>query len=284
MGRQGSALLRCSGMDKSFAGVPALRDVDMSVAPGEVRALIGQNGAGKSTLIKVLTGVYRRDAGQVEFAGNPVDFTSTQDAQRDGLATIYQEVNLVPYRSVAENICIGRARRRFGLIDWKAVNAEARERLAALDVHVDVTRPLFEYPIATQQMTAIARALSFDARLVIMDEPTSSLAEHEVAILLDVIRRLRDEGVAIVFVSHRLDELYAVCDTITVLRDGRTVADSPISELSRYDLVSTMLGRELTESERRGTARRRAPSDGGRPDRAGGPRPAPRRRCSTARR
>jgi monosaccharide-transporting ATPase len=246
------SLLRCSGMDKSFAGVPALRDVHMSVAPGEVRALIGQNGAGKSTLIKVLTGVYRRDAGQVEFAGNPVDFTSTQDAQRNGLATIYQEVNLVPYRSVAENICIGRTRRRFGLIDWKAVNAEARERLAALDVHVDVTRPLLEYPIATQQMTAIARALSFDAKLVIMDEPTSSLAEREVATLLDVIRRLRDEGVAIVFVSHRLDELYAVCDTITVLRDGRTVADSPISELSRYDLVSTMLGRELTESERRG--------------------------------
>ena len=119
-------------------------------------------------------------------------------------------------------------------------------------MHVDVTRPLLEYPIATQQMTAIARALSFDAKLVIMDEPTSSLAEREVAILLDVIRRLRDEGVAIVFVSHRLDELYAVCDTITVLRDGRTVADSPISELSRYDLVSTMLGRELTESERRG--------------------------------
>jgi monosaccharide-transporting ATPase len=245
-------LLRCSGMDKSFAGVSALHDVHMSVAPGEVRALIGQNGAGKSTLIKVLTGVYRRDAGQVEFAGNPVDFTSTQDAQRHGLATIYQEVNLVPYRSVAENVCIGRARRRFGLIDWKAVNAEARERLAALDVHVDVTRPLVEYPIATQQMTAIARALSFDAKLVIMDEPTSSLAEHEVSVLLDVIRRLRDEGVAIVFVSHRLDELYAVCDTITVLRDGRTVADSPISELSRYDLVSTMLGRELTESERRG--------------------------------
>ena len=245
-------LLRCSGMDKSFAGVSALHDGHMSVAPGEVRALIGQNGAGKSTLIKVLTGVYRRDAGQVEFAGTPVDFTSTQDAQRHGLATIYQEVNLIPYRSVAENVCIGRARRRFGLIDWKAVNAEARERLAALDGHVDVTRPLVEYPIATQQMTAIARALSFDAKLVIMDEPTSSLAEHEVTILLDVIRRLRDEGVAIVFVSHRLDELYAVCDTITVLRDGRTVADSPISELSRYDLVSTMLGRELTESERRG--------------------------------
>ena len=245
-------LLRMRGMTKSFAGVPALIDVDMSVHPGEVRALIGQNGAGKSTLIKLLTGVYRRDGGEIEFDGHTVDFASTQDAQRAGVATIYQEVNLIPYRSVAENVCIGRAPRRFGLLDWKAINAEARQRLRELDVEVDVTRPLFEFPIATQQMTAIARALSFDARLVIMDEPTSSLADHEVSILLDVIRRLRDSGVAIVFVSHRLDELYAVCDTITVLRDGRVVADAPIAELSRYDLVSTMLGRELTESERRG--------------------------------
>jgi galactofuranose transport system ATP-binding protein len=245
-------LLSMRGIDKSFAGVPALTQVDLAVTPGEVRALIGQNGAGKSTLIKVLTGVYRRDAGEISFGGRPVDFTSTQEAQRAGVATIYQEVNLVPYRSVAENVCIGHAPRRLGLLDWKAINAEARERLAALDVHVDVTRPLFEYPIATQQMTAIARALSFDARLVIMDEPTSSLAEHEVGILLDVIRRLRDAGVAVVFVSHRLDELYAVCDTITVLRDGRTVADAAISDLSKYELVSTMLGRALTESERRG--------------------------------
>jgi galactofuranose transport system ATP-binding protein len=245
-------LLQMRGMTKSFAGVPALIDVDMNVHPGEVRALIGQNGAGKSTLIKLLTGVYRRDSGEVEFDGHTVDFASTQDAQRAGVATIYQEVNLIPYRSVAENVCIGRAPRRFGLLDWKAINAEARQRLRELDVEVDVTRPLFEFPIATQQMTAIARALSFDARLVIMDEPTSSLADHEVGILLDVIRRLRDNGVAIVFVSHRLDELYAVCDTITVLRDGRFVADAAVAELSRYDLVSTMLGRELTESERRG--------------------------------
>jgi ribose transport system ATP-binding protein len=245
-------LLQMRGIDKSFAGVPALTGVDLTVAPGEVRALIGQNGAGKSTLIKVLTGVHRRDAGEIEVAGRPVDFASTHEAQRAGVATIYQEVNLVPYRSVAENVCIGRAPRRFGLLDWRAINADARERLAALDVHVDVTRPLHEFPIATQQMTAIARALSFDARMVIMDEPTSSLAEHEVGVLLEVIRRLRDAGVAVVFISHRLDELYEVCDTITVLRDGRCVADAPLSELSKYDLVSTMLGRALTESERRG--------------------------------
>ncbi|WP_219415589.1 sugar ABC transporter ATP-binding protein [Pseudonocardia nigra] len=247
-----TALLQMCGIDKSFAGAPALSQVDLTVAPGEVRALIGQNGAGKSTLIKVLTGVHRRDGGRIEFAGREVDFTSTQDAQRSGVATIYQEVNLIPYRSVAENVCVGRAPRRFGLLDWKAINADARTRLAALDVHVDVTRPLYEYPIATQQMTAIARALAFDARLVVMDEPTSSLAEREVGILLDVIRRLRDAGVAVVFVSHRLDELYAVCDTITVLRDGQVVADTTIADLPKYELVSTMLGRELTESERRG--------------------------------
>jgi monosaccharide-transporting ATPase len=246
------ALLRMRGIDKAFAGVPALVGADLSVEPGEVRALIGQNGAGKSTLIKVLTGVHHRDAGEIELGGRQVDFGSPQDAQRSGVATIFQEVNLIPYRSVAENVCIGRAPRRFGLIDWPAVHAEARERLAALDVQVDVTRPLYEFPIATQQMTAIARALSFDARLVVMDEPTSSLAEHEVSVLLDVVRRLRADGVAVLFVSHRLDELYAVADTITVLRDGRVVADAPISELSRYDLVATMLGRALTESERRG--------------------------------
>jgi galactofuranose transport system ATP-binding protein len=245
-------LLEMRGISKAFAGVPALVDADLVVEPGEVRALIGQNGAGKSTLIKVLTGVHHRDAGEIEFAGRAVDFASPQEAQRAGVATIYQEVNLIPYRSVAENVCIGRAPRRFGLIDWRAVNAEAMQRLAALDVHVDVTRPLYEFPIATQQMTAIARALSFDARLVVMDEPTSSLAEHEVAILLDVVRRLRADGVAVLFVSHRLEELYAVADTITVLRDGRVVADAPIRELSRYELVSRMLGRALTESERRG--------------------------------
>jgi monosaccharide-transporting ATPase len=246
------ALLTMTAIDKSFAGVPALTDVNFSVAPGEVRALIGQNGAGKSTLIKVLTGVYRRDSGRVTFCGKEVDFTSTQEAQNAGVATIYQEVNLIPFRSVAENICIGRAPRRRGLIDWKGMATEANRRLEALDIHVDVTRPLYEYPIATQQMTAIARALSFEAQLVIMDEPTSSLAEHEVQILLDVIRRLKSAGVAVVFVSHRLDELYTVCDTITVLRDGAVVADADIGSLSKYDLVATMLGRQLTDAEARG--------------------------------
>ncbi len=237
-------------IDKSFSGVPALVDAHLEVGHHEVRALIGENGAGKSTMIKVLTGVYRRDSGDITFAGTPVSFTSPSQAQRGGIATIFQEVNLVPHRSVAENIALGQEPKRFGLLNWSAMNARARELLSRLEIDIDVTRPLRDYPIATQQMTAIARALSFDARLVIMDEPTSSLAEQEVQTLFTVIRRLQQGGVSIIFVSHRLDELYAVCNKITVMRDGRTVLDASMSEVSRYQLVSTMLGRDLTTPER----------------------------------
>jgi monosaccharide-transporting ATPase len=243
-------LLVMSHIDKAFLGVPALVDATLEVGHREVRALIGQNGAGKSTMIKVLTGVYRRDRGEITLGGQQVRFTSPSQAQRGGIATIFQEVNLVPHRSVAENIALGQEPRRFGLLDWSAMNQRARELLSRLEITIDVTRPLRDYPIATQQMTAIARALSFDAQLVIMDEPTSSLADQEVQTLFGVIRRLQDDGVSIVFVSHRLDELYAVCDKITVMRDGRTVLDASMNDVSRYELVSTMLGRELTVSER----------------------------------
>ena len=243
-------LLAMRHIDKSFSGVPALVDASLEVGHGEVRALIGENGAGKSTMIKVFTGVYRRDGGEITFDGGSTSFASPSQAQRGGIATIFQEVNLVPHRSVAENIALGQEPKRYGLLDWSAMNARARELLSRLEITVDVTRPLRDYPIATQQMTAIARALSFDAKLVIMDEPTSSLAEQEVQTLFRVIRRLQEDGVSIIFVSHRLDELYAVCDKITVMRDGRTVLDAVISEVSRYELVSTMLGRELTTSER----------------------------------
>jgi len=243
-------LLSMQQITKSFNGVPALTEAHLDVGPAEVRALIGQNGAGKSTMIKVLNGVYRKDSGAVSFRGSEVSFSSPSAAQRGGIATIFQEVNLVPHRSVAENIALGQEPRRRGLLDWGAMNERARDLLTRLAVTIDVTRPLSDYSIATQQMTAIARALSFDAQLVIMDEPTSSLAEDEVKTLFEVIRRLKSDGVSILFVSHRLDELYAVCDAVTVMRDGRTVLDAPMSEVSRYELVSTMLGRELTASER----------------------------------
>src|SRR3954462_7470896 len=246
------------GINKQFLGSPGLRDAHFEVARGEVHALIGQNGAGKSTLIKVLTGVYTRDSGRIEFDGREVAFPSPHAAQLAGLSTIYQEVNLVPFRSVAENIFLNREPKRFGLIDWPRVNREAAAILHRLDLDVDVTRPLNDYAIATQQMTALARALSTEAKLVIMDEPTSALAEQEGQTLFRVIRRLKGDGVSVVFVSHRLDELYAVSDRVTIMRDGRTIEERPMAEISRFELVSKMLGRELAEE----LSHRRADDDG----------------------
>jgi monosaccharide-transporting ATPase len=256
-------LLSMQGINKQFLGVPALREARLEVARGEVHALIGQNGAGKSTLIKVLTGVYTKDSGRIEFDGSEVAFSSPHAAQLAGLSTIYQEVNLVPFRSVAENVFLNREPKRFGFIDWGRMNREAATILRRLDIDVDVTRPMYDYSIATQQMTALARALSTAAKLVIMDEPTSALAEQEVQTLFRVIRRLKSEGISVVFVSHRLDELYAVCDRVTVMRDGRTIEESPMAEISRYELVSKMLGRELAAE----LAQRRADEGGPADDR-----------------
>jgi ribose transport system ATP-binding protein len=238
------------GIDKRFAGVPALAGASLEVGRGEVHALIGQNGAGKSTLIKILTGYYSRDAGEIDFDGQPVAFGSPQEAQASGISTIYQEINLVPYRSVTENICLGRERRRFGLLDWRAMHAEAEALLARFNVHVDVRRPVMSYPTAIQQMVAIARAIGFSAKLVIMDEPTSSLDEQEVAVLFDVIRQLKTAGVSVIFVTHKLDELYAVCDRVTIMRDGRTVRVTPMAKVSKLELVTAMLGRELEDPDR----------------------------------
>jgi ribose transport system ATP-binding protein len=240
-----ASLLVMRDIDKRFQGVKALSAASLDVAPGEIMALVGQNGAGKSTLIKVLTGAYRRDGGSIALAGEPIDFGSPQEAQRGGISTIYQEINLVPFRSVAENICLGRERRRYGFLDWKGMNAEATELLRRFDVEIDVRRPLMEFSTAIQQMVAIARAVSFKSRLVVMDEPTSSLDEREVGVLFDVMRRLRSEGVAVIFITHRLDELYQVCDRVTVMRDGRTIMTRPMAEVDKLHLVSAMLGRDV---------------------------------------
>ena len=239
-------LLEMQGIDKAFGGVAALRQSRLCVGRGEVHALIGQNGAGKSTLIKILTGAYARDAGTIVFDGREVDFKVPIAAQRAGLSTIYQELNLVPQRSVAENIFLGREPTRFGLIDWRHIEAESARILAGFGMSVDVGRPLSLCNTATQQMTAIARAVSMRAKLVIMDEPTSSLDETEVNTLFGVIRKLRADGASVVFVSHRLDELYEVCDRITVMRDGRTVAEREMQGFPKLELVATMLGKELT--------------------------------------
>jgi ribose transport system ATP-binding protein len=244
-----SPLLSMRGIGKRFAGIRALEAASLEVGRGEVHALIGQNGAGKSTLIKILTGYHRRDAGEIRFDDRSVDFASPEAAQAAGISTIYQEINLVPYRSVAENICLGREKRRFGLLDWRAMNAEAERLLARFSIRLDVRQPLLRLNTATQQMVAIARAIGFDAKLVIMDEPTSSLHDQEVEVLFDTIRQLKADGVSVIFVSHKLDELYAICDRVTVMRDGRTVKAAPLRDLSKLDLVTTMLGRAAEQGE-----------------------------------
>ena len=234
-------------IDKRFSGVPALAGASLEVAPGEVHALVGQNGAGKSTLIKILTGAYRKDGGEIRFEDRPIEFTSPQAAQRGGISTIYQEINLIPYRSVAENVFLGREPRRLGFLDWERMNAAATRLLHRFQIDVDVRRPLLDFNTAIQQMVAIARAVSFEARLVIMDEPTSSLDEREAEVLFDVIRELKRDGVSVVLVSHRLDELYAVCDRVTVMRDGRTVLVAEMAAISKLQLVAAMLGRDLAQ-------------------------------------
>lgn len=245
------ALVSMREIEKSFSGVPALSGASLEIEPGEVMALIGQNGAGKSTLIKILTGAYRRDGGAIALDGNPVDFASPGSAQEAGIATIYQEINLVAQRSVTENIFLGRELTRFGLTDRRAMAREAERLLAGFGLAVDVSQPLGRYNAATRQMVAIARALSMRARLVIMDESTSSLDEREVETLFATIRKLIEEGVAVLFVSHRMDELYAVCDRVTIMRDGQTVGVHRMSEITKIDLVTAMLGRTLAEAEKR---------------------------------
>ncbi|PSJ64797.1 sugar ABC transporter ATP-binding protein [Kumtagia ephedrae] len=240
-------LLSMKAIDKSFSGVRVLNAASLEVEPGEVMALVGQNGAGKSTMIKILTGAYSRDAGSVTFQGREVHFSSTADSQSAGIATIYQEINLAPNRTVAENIFLAREpRTAFGLVDRRKMRAEARAVLKRFNLDIDVERPLENFGAATRQMVAIARGVTQNAKLVIMDEATSSLDEREVAVLFETVRTLKRDGVATIFISHRLDELYAICDRVTVMRDGRTVAVSAMKDIKKLELVRTMLGKELT--------------------------------------
>lgn len=238
---------------KEFPGVLALDEVSFEVAPGEVRALVGENGAGKSTLIKILTGVYSPDEGQIIYAGEEVRFQSPNESQAAGISTIYQEVNLIPLLTVAQNVFLGREpRNRLGLIDVSRMNREAREVLKRYGIEADVTAPLNSLALGLQQMVAIARAVSVDARVVIMDEPTSSLEAKEVETLFEVIRQLREDGIGVIYVSHRMDELYEICDSVTVLRDGKLVHTGPLEGLSKLDLISMMLGRDLEEVSQEG--------------------------------
>jgi monosaccharide-transporting ATPase len=238
-----------TGIDKSFPGVHALDKVDFSLARGEIHALVGENGAGKSTLIKVLTGVDRPDQGVINIDGRTVTPRSPLHAQELGISTVYQEVNLCPNLTVAENLLIGHQPMHLGLmINWKKLNQRARELLKELDVEIDVTQPLGSYSVAIQQMAAIARALVIaNAKVLILDEPTSSLTTHETARLFEVMKKLRADGIAIIFITHFLDQVYEVSDRVTVLRNGGLVGTYPTASLSRLELIRLMLGRSLTD-------------------------------------
>ncbi|WP_213308599.1 sugar ABC transporter ATP-binding protein [Paraburkholderia sacchari] len=235
-------LLETVGLTRTFPGVRALDSVDFRLFPGEIHTLMGQNGAGKSTLINVLTGVHEPEAGEIRLAGQPVRFATPQEAEAAGVQTLYQEVNLCPNLSVAENIFAGRQPRKRGLIDWKSIHRRAAEALAALNLSLDVTQSLDTYPIAMQQMVAIARAVSVDARILILDEPTSSLDEGEVARLFDVLRKLKASGIAILFVTHFLEQTYAISDRITVMRNGEREGEYLAAELPVQTLVAKMVG------------------------------------------
>jgi ribose transport system ATP-binding protein len=247
------AVLEARGVSKRFPGVVALDDVSFTLRAGETHALVGENGAGKSTLIKVLTGVHRPDSGELLLDGRQMHFARPFEAQQAGISTIYQEVNLVPLMSVARNIFLGREpTSRLGLIDFARMHREAAGLLAGFGVRVDPRRPLHTLGVGTQQMVALARAVSVEARVVVMDEPTSSLEPREVETLFRVIGDLRRQNIAVLYVSHRMDELYRICDRVTVLRDGRHIHTGDLADIDRMQLVSMMLGREVTEVWRHG--------------------------------
>ncbi len=241
-------VINMKGITKTFPGVVALEDVDFSLKKGEIHAIMGENGAGKSTLIKILTGVEHPDKGAIELAGEPVQVRSPQHSQELGISTVYQEVNLCTNISVAENILLGHEPHRFGSIHWKKMNQLAGQAMQRLGIDIDVSRSLGSYSVAIQQMAAICRALEIlSAKVLILDEPTSSLDIHETQRLFDVMRKLKSEGIGIIFITHFLDQVFQIADRITVLRNGRLVGTFEAASLSRIELVANMLGRSLTE-------------------------------------
>ena len=242
-------LLEITGLTKGFPGVKALDAVDFVLHRGEIHALMGENGAGKSTLIKVLTGVFPRDAGETRLEGQTIVPRSPREAEGLGISTVYQEVNLIPHASVAENICLGRQPTWLGAIRWRAIARRAREALARLDLSLDVDRQLSSYSIAVQQLVAIARALDISAKLLILDEPTSSLDRTEVEELFKKLRKLREGGLGIIFITHFLDQVYEISDSITVLRNGCRVGCFATRDLPRIKLVSHMIGKAVQQVE-----------------------------------
>ena len=242
-----TAVVRLRGVGKSFLGVPVLRDIDLDIAPGEVHALVGENGAGKSTVMKILAGVHTPDTGTVELTGSPVHFGHPLDAQRAGIATVFQEFNLLPDRTVADNVHLGREPRSLGLVNRRRMAADTAELLESLGV--DGIAPddrVGSLSVAQQQIVEIVKALTHDTKLISMDEPSAALADREVELLYTLVRRLRDRGIAVLYVSHRMAEIFALCDTVTVLKDGRLVHTGPIADTTADELVRTMVGRAVS--------------------------------------
>ena len=244
-----TARIEMIGVSKAFPAVRALERVDFRVESGEVHALMGENGAGKSTLIKIMTGALRSDEGEIRLDGRAVEISSPGHARALGIGAVYQEVNLVPTMSVTKNLTLGRQPRRFGLISWGEARDRAREKLKRLKVDIDVERPLGSYSVAVQQLIAIARALEDDTRVLVLDEPTASLDANETELLFQVVRDLKGRGLAIVFITHFIDQVYQIADRISVLRNGRLVGAAPTAELPPLRLISLMLGRELEHVE-----------------------------------
>lgn len=236
-------------ISKNFPGVVALSDVDFTLYTGEIHALMGENGAGKSTLIKVLTGVEEFETGEIRVneRKEPIINKSPKVAQANGISTVYQEINLCPNLSVAENLFVGREPMRLGMIDWKTMNRKSKEILENLDIDIDVTAAVENYSLAIQQMIAIARAVDMSAKVLILDEPTSSLDDNEVEKLFNLMRRLKSEGVGIIFVTHFLEQVYQVCDRITVLRNGTLVGEYEVEKLPRVQLVAKMMGKDFDD-------------------------------------
>jgi ABC-type sugar transport system ATPase subunit len=240
-------ILTLSKVSKEFPGVKALNNVDFTLRKGEVHALVGENGAGKSTLMKILSGAYSKDSGTIEFDGKEVEITSPKASEKMGISIIYQELNLIHRMSVAENIFLGRAPKKNGVIQWKKMYKNAKELFNSFDIEMDVSKFARDFSIAQQQIIEIIKAVSINAKVVIMDEPTSSLTDNETKILFRIIKSLKSKGIAVIFITHRLDEVFEISDRLTVLRDGCYIGTKDVKDITKSELIKMMIGRELKQ-------------------------------------
>ena len=246
MGTATETILELRKINKAFPGVKALTDVELMLKKGEVLALVGENGAGKSTLMKILSGAYKKDSGSIIFDGKEVEIQSPIHSEELGIAIIYQELNLIQRITVAENVYLGRYPEHNGVIQWKQMYEDSQKLINELGINIDVHKMLREMSLAEQQLIEIVKAVSTNAKVVIMDEPTSSLSQSETELLFDIIRKLKEKGTSIIFITHRLDEIYAVCDRMTILRDGCYIGSRDVKDVTKNEMIEMMIGRKLT--------------------------------------